>query len=128
MRECLVRFDHAAPGPRECIGLSTTLARRSGRVTHVQFIGVTARQLRCVQIRRDEQIEFQLDSVPDGRTGTITAGELVTAMALEFGRGGLSVDLRIHAIAIESIGVEWFVASPDRTIAEQVRVVLSLDS
>lgn len=74
------------------------------------------------------QTRFQVDSIPDGRTGLITAGELIEAMAKQFGHEGMSIDLGSLELDAESVVVSVLIAAVDAEAAEKTRVTITSSS
>lgn len=123
--EWLLRFSLGPPGTP---GFFETIAiehRRSLRVKSVQIVGAVSKSVQSVQIHLGDQNKLQVNTVSDGRTGWIAAGELIEAMAKEFGHEGMTIDLGSLELDPESTSVSVLIAAAEPEVAEKTRVVIA---
>jgi len=93
----------------------------------VQIVGVQSKRLRSVVVRAHGVVSLQIDSVSDGRTGLISAGELIDAMAREFGQAGTTIDVGAMGLTMGSTSVSVWVAAENAEAVGPVKVVISAD-
>ena len=96
-------------------------------VAWVQIVGVQSKRLRSVEVRTHGVVSLQIDSVSDGRTGRISAGELIDAMAREFGQAGTTIDVGAMGLTVGSTSVSVWVAAENAEAVGLVRVVISAE-
>lgn len=116
--EWLLRFE-PDPAPGEDLHAIDPGAR----AVQVRIDGVSPKQLRSVSIGQlDGTASLRIDCVPDGRSGHITAGELVLAMASQFGLAGMAIDISTMPLDVTRTSVSVTVAAQSAADAERVAV------
>jgi hypothetical protein len=117
--EWLLRF---APSP---VAAGLPAPEVGARAVHVRIDGVALKHLRSVRISQlHGTASMQVDSVPDGRSGHIAAGELVVAMASQFGLPGMTLDISLMQLDASLTSVSITVVAASAEDAERAAVVV----
>lgn len=74
----------------------------------VNVIGIPEKHLWGVKVRFDDQVDFELTAVSDGRGGSVTAGEMIASIANLDDLHGIAIMLPRQDIPVAALQVDLY--------------------